>query len=519
MAAGALVPGAADKVLPYVKRVSSGVIERAGGAIRKIRGNVPHMSPPPTSTVAKVCPSNCFIAGTLVVIKPEQAGACLVTAAAGEETTATDTDAELLTAITLVGVGLAVGRVRSKRRQQAEAGLPEQETPDVRDDLFSDVDFLWDDRQTQVAVPRPATVTQPRRPRRLSDFALTAAMLLCLLSGGGWLATNAAGWTMPQAAVAAVVAEPAASPQYATKAIERVELGRRLVAGNPQTGEVQPAAAIDPASWRAVRLAMTQDGVEYDLAFLRSRSWLAGKVVGDELPLSLPEMGLEGTAWITAVEPCPPIEPDDGTGRPVVTGTMRHLAANVLDLAVEGLDELIGVTTTHPIWSEDRHDFIPAAELTVGERLRSLDGTPARIVRITPHRGPPVPVYNLEVDAQHVYRVGQTGLLVHNACPTNFSGTTKPWLEGATPNSVYTYVSPTNGRAVQNAIYDADGKVIAHIDFNRHGSAVSGHGHQFPPGQPGLGHGPGTPHHQPGSLPPDWSFMPPGVSPQTPIGQ
>ena len=415
----AVVPGGLDYFAKYAKRVPAKQVAGTTDAIADLR-HTPDVTPRPRGGIEPDCPgANCFIAGTLVVVKPDQAGACLVTAAAGDETTAADTDAELLTAMTLVGVGLAVGRVRSKRRQQAEAGLPEQETPDVRDNLFSDTDFLWNDRQTLVAVERkPAEhAAKKTSSRRLSDFALTAAMLLCLLSGGGWLATNAAGWTMPQAAVAAVVAEPAASPQYATKAIETVELGRRLVAGNPQTGEVQPAAAIDPASWRAVRLAMTQDGVEYDLAFLRSRSWLAGKVVGDELPLSLPEMGLEGTAWITAVEPCPPIEPDDGTGRPVVTGTMRHLAANVLDLAVEGLDEPLGVTTTHPIWSEDRHNFIPAAELTVGERLRSLGGTPARIVRITPHRGPPVAVYNLEVDAQHVYRVGQTGLLVHNTCP------------------------------------------------------------------------------------------------------
>ena len=145
---------------------------------------------------------------------------------------------------------------------------------------------------------------------------------------------------------------------------------------------------------------------------------MKGRVVNDQLPLSLPEMGLHGIATIVAVEPCPLIEPDDGTGRPVVTGTMQHLAANLLSVEVEGLPEPLGVTTTHPIWSEDRQDFIPAGLLTVGEQLRNLDGTPARIVRITPHRGPPVPVYNLEVDAQHVYRVGQTGLLVHNTCPT-----------------------------------------------------------------------------------------------------
>src|SRR5690606_21971760 len=31
-------------------------------------------------------------------------------------------------------------------------------------------------------------------------------------------------------------------------------------------------------------------------------------------------------------------------------------------------------------------------------------------------RGPPVAVYNFEVDGEHVYHVGTTGVLVHNSC-------------------------------------------------------------------------------------------------------
>ncbi len=39
-----------------------------------------------------------------------------------------------------------------------------------------------------------------------------------------------------------------------------------------------------------------------------------------------------------------------------------------------------------------------------------------RVTHITPRRGPPVPVFNFEVDGQHVYSVGADGLLVHNDC-------------------------------------------------------------------------------------------------------
>jgi hypothetical protein len=35
--------------------------------------------------------------------------------------------------------------------------------------------------------------------------------------------------------------------------------------------------------------------------------------------------------------------------------------------------------------------------------------------RITPRRGPSLAVFNIEVDGEHVYYVGQGGVLVHNA--------------------------------------------------------------------------------------------------------
>lgn len=102
----------------------------------------------------------------------------------------------------------------------------------------------------------------------------------------------------------------------------------------------------------------------------------------------------------------------------------------------------------------------------------------------------------------------------------SFSGTGKPWTNGATPNSRYTHIGP-DGRAVQNAIYDSNGNVIGHVDFKNHGAgAPSGHGHQFPiPGNPASGHGPGKPHIPHNQLPPGWSNLPPGVLPRTPIGQ
>jgi Pretoxin HINT domain len=167
-----------------------------------------------------------------------------------------------------------------------------------------------------------------------------------------------------------------------------------------------------------VRLEMDAFGVTYEMAFTRSLDWIrqTRAAVGGDIDLVMPEMGLDGKARVVGIDPCPPIERDDGTGRMIVTGTMKHLASNVLSLEIAGQTEPLGVTDTHPIWSEDRHAFIVAGQLREGEHLKHLDGTLTEVTRITPRRGPPVMVYNLEVDAEHVYHVTPNGLLVHNNC-------------------------------------------------------------------------------------------------------
>ncbi|MBU9846272.1 PAAR-like domain-containing protein [Rahnella ecdela] len=111
------------------------------------------------------------------------------------------------------------------------------------------------------------------------------------------------------------------------------------------------------------------------------------------------------------------------------------------------------------------------------------------------------------------------GLCKTSGSGGHYSGTDKPWTKGATPDSIYTHIDPKTGRAVQNAIYDSNGNVIAHVDFKNHG-IESGHYHEFPiPGNPGSGHGAGKPHNPHLTVPPGWDTLPPGIDPQTPIGQ
>jgi hypothetical protein len=101
----------------------------------------------------------------------------------------------------------------------------------------------------------------------------------------------------------------------------------------------------------------------------------------------------------------------------------------------------------------------------------------------------------------------------------HFQGYGKPWIRGATPNSIYTWIDIKTGRALQNAVYNQNGDVIGHVDFKNHGrGAVSGHGHQFPPGNPFSGHGRGSNHLANNQLPSGWDTLPTGVPPYTTVG-
>ena len=95
-----------------------------------------------------------------------------------------------------------------------------------------------------------------------------------------------------------------------------------------------------------------------------------------------------------------------------MTGTFRHEATAVMDVVVEGTAEPIGTTPNHPFWSEDRQEYVRADSLKIGERLLGQSG-PVRVKSLSP-RGSPEPVFNIEVQCDHNYRVADAAVLVHN---------------------------------------------------------------------------------------------------------
>jgi hypothetical protein len=163
------------------------------------------------------------------------------------------------------------------------------------------------------------------------------------------------------------------------------------------------------------------DGGIVDAEIIRPRSWIlaSGLCEGRMLPLNLPELEVSGLALVTAIDDCPPIAEGEGS---VVTARFVtrevHVVASVDVLGADGTVETITGTTIHPVWSVDRREWVPLAELADGETLQGLDGL-AVVLSVALSRVSQ-PVYNIEVHGEHVYQVGELGLVVHNTCPVGF---------------------------------------------------------------------------------------------------
>ena len=194
--------------------------------------------------------------------------------------------------------------------------------------------------------------------------------------------------------------------------IDTVDVGDRVAVYYAEAPAGCVEAEIDPETWRRFELSVPEpDGGTTRVVLLRPADWSQGRelALGDVIPLSLSELGVDGPATVVAIDPCPVIEP--GLGR-VVTATFAHSSGSVLDLYLDGDDRPLGVTANHPVYSADRRAFVPAGELRVGECLRTADGT-AAVTALEP-RPDREPVFNLEIDGEHVYHVGHAAILVHN---------------------------------------------------------------------------------------------------------
>jgi len=200
--------------------------------------------------------------------------------------------------------------------------------------------------------------------------------------------------------------------------IEDVALGSRVSTANPKPWEHDfSLPEPDQNTWLQIdMIAHRDDGGVVEVQLLRPRDLVesTGVVLGATLPFELPELQVSGTAHVTKISPAPAISSGDGHA---VTG--RYVTRRVDEIArVEMQDEtgrvaVLEGTPIHPIWSVDRHDWVPLGELEAGEVLQGENG-PVTVLSVEV-QSRSVRVYNLEIHGEHVYEVGEFGVLVHNA--------------------------------------------------------------------------------------------------------
>ncbi len=220
--------------------------------------------------------------------------------------------------------------------------------------------------------------------------------------------------TTPQT-VQAVTAKSQSARQLVTRRIDEIQPGHRVLADNPIASDThRDAAEPNSISDRLIKFRMPKaDGSFVDISLIRPVRWIEAEGVhqGATINLDYPEFGAVGPAEVITILPCPAIEPGAGE---VVTGRFTHSTGDILDIQIKGESNPIGTTGNHPWWSEDRQEFVEASELQPGETLRTASGKFTQIISITPRTNAET-VYNLEVNREHVYYVGESGLLVHNS--------------------------------------------------------------------------------------------------------
>lgn len=191
--------------------------------------------------------------------------------------------------------------------------------------------------------------------------------------------------------------------------IERLRVGDRVA-----TLPGGQATKVD-STWRVARLTMADEEEPshlFEIDVLRPSEWFQKNQVdspNDSVFLGLEEMGVSG--WGIVKEIRTGLQVRDGRGRVVLT-TISSLSNDVYELSfVEGEARLRG-TGSHPLYSLDRDAWVRVRDLQVGERLQTEEGavTIAALEKIRGvHR-----VYNLEVEGDHEYLVGQARVRAHN---------------------------------------------------------------------------------------------------------
>jgi hypothetical protein len=86
-------------------------------------------------------------------------------------------------------------------------------------------------------------------------------------------------------------------------------------------------------------------------------------------------------------------------------------------VTADGRRERLGTTGNHPFYEASERRFVPARELRPGCRVVTVTGAIAEVEAVEIHTaaaGESFTTYNIEVEEDHTYHVGELGTWVHN---------------------------------------------------------------------------------------------------------
>jgi hypothetical protein len=300
------------------------------------------------------------------------------------------------------------------------------------------------------ATPAAAPVRAPRVgafPRWRQGLArawLVLGLLVCALLLGRTL-PGFSGQHRPRQVGTPTQAKDQRGKEYRAKPIKELRVGDRIrtidpdhptptdddpLLGGPTTRRID-RSDITREGWRCLELQIDQPGSTIRVRMLRPLWWLeeVGVREGGTIELHLLELEIKATAQVLRIGPCEVDSRDNGPGEQIVTATLVQDNAEVWDLTFEGKESaLLVVTARHPLYSQDRHAWVAAGELQVGEHVTAVGGNgrlASKVRRPGRHT-----VYNLEVHRTHAYYVSSLGLLAHNNPP---SGGATPANGGSAP--------------------------------------------------------------------------------------
>jgi Flp pilus assembly pilin Flp len=257
--------------------------------------------------------------------------------------------------------------------------------------------------------------------------------------------------------------------------IETLRVGDRV--RTIDDGGEEGETSIDPATWADVRVRMPNpDGTNdvFDIELLKPRTWITAQhaAPGEWLSLEIPELGVTGSAQVESVGPPPAIAP--GAGR-VVTATFTHLNGFVHRLRFSGTAEVLEVTNTHRLFSVDRHDWVAVEDVAAGERLVSR--REPLTVASNEQKDGVERVYNLEVETEHTYLVGDAKVLSHNATDCFEKPRRFPTVDAVPRDAASARAASSVASAADDigwATKSGKGKLVVHTFVHEDGSVSVG---------------------------------------------